>query len=163
MVIAIGAADRARVGKIRWRRKPAASSPNETYPVGGSQPNVMEKTATRSMPTTNTGMEKPIRAVEEAIGSAKRPRRRAANIPRDTPAAVASNVAGITSWSVRGSRLAVACASDRPRAIAESINYAAATRYAARAFIQAERLDRGDLFRAGGVTAGMRGQDPRAR
>ncbi len=37
------------------------------------------------MPTTKTGIEKPVKARAEAAGSASRPRRRAANIPRGTP------------------------------------------------------------------------------
>ena len=72
-----------------------------------------EKTRTSSMPTTKTGIEKPVKARVEAAGSASRPRRRAANIPRGTPIVTASAVAGTTSWSVRGSRLARSRATER--------------------------------------------------
>ena len=77
ITVARGAAASAITGRARWRRKAARSSAGGTYPVGGSQRSRSENTNTSSMPTTNTGIENPASATEEAAGSASRPRRRA--------------------------------------------------------------------------------------
>ena len=114
-------ASRSPAGRLR-ARAPAAPDGGGSRrgprqggrtPSAGASARRSENTRTRSMPTTKTGMEKPVRASAEAAGSARRPRRRAANIPSGTPRTMARAVAGTTSWSVRGSRFARSRATER--------------------------------------------------